>query len=258
MAVTRIKFNRLQVSGLIYVLLNISLPLMLLIVLFTTKSLPLGMGLIILSKWRVLAVRPRYWLKNIRSNLVDLIVGLSIAVLIYQSAGSLVLQILLTVLFAVWLLILKPKSSNRAVIAQSGIAVFFGTTTLFMVSYSWPSIIVVVAMWLIGYTTCRHVLSHYHEPNRSFYALAWGLIIAEIAWIGYHWQFSYVFLGLDSIKIPQIAIVVTALSFLTERVYLSYKKNDGRVLKNDIIIPAVFSISLIILVLVIFNPRDLL
>lgn len=40
----------------------------------------LAVILVILSKWRVLAVQPRFWLPNIKANLVDIIVGVSTVV----------------------------------------------------------------------------------------------------------------------------------------------------------------------------------
>jgi hypothetical protein len=45
-----------------------------------------ALALILLSKWRMLAVRPRHWPANIRANSVDLIVGLSILTFMTQSS----------------------------------------------------------------------------------------------------------------------------------------------------------------------------
>ena len=61
----------------LYVGLNVLLPLLVL-ALVRLQFIPLAIILIILAKWRMLAVKPRYWLANIRSNLVDIFVGLSI------------------------------------------------------------------------------------------------------------------------------------------------------------------------------------
>ncbi len=46
-------------------------------VLVRLSFVQLALSIIVLSKWRMFAVRPRFWLANIRANAVDLIVGLS-------------------------------------------------------------------------------------------------------------------------------------------------------------------------------------
>src|SRR5580704_10703026 len=58
---------------------------------------------IILSKWRMFAVRPRFWPANIRANAVDLMVGLSI-VLFMNHSGSALWQLLWAALYAIWLI----------------------------------------------------------------------------------------------------------------------------------------------------------
>ena len=55
--------------------LNALLPA-LLYVMISMGFVPLAASLIILSKWRMFAVRPRYWPANLRANGVDLTVGL--------------------------------------------------------------------------------------------------------------------------------------------------------------------------------------
>ena len=78
----------------------------------------LAITLILLSKWRVLAVQPRFWIPNIKANLIDVVVGISTVVLIY-SAESSWLAILWTVLYASWLLFLKPREHDILVGAQA-------------------------------------------------------------------------------------------------------------------------------------------
>src|SRR3982074_1528761 len=70
----------------------------------------LALSIIVLSKWRMFAVRPRFWAANVRANAIDLMVGLSI-VLFMTHTASLALQFTWAVLYAVWLLAIKPGSS---------------------------------------------------------------------------------------------------------------------------------------------------
>jgi hypothetical protein len=97
------------VSDLAYLALNIGLAAALLIVVLAVKSPLPAFVLVLLSKWRILAVRPRFWFKNVQSNLVDIIVGLSVVALLYAASGSLGVQIVIATFFAVWLLFIKPR-----------------------------------------------------------------------------------------------------------------------------------------------------
>jgi amino acid permease len=111
---------------------------------------------------------------------------------------------------------------------------------------------VVLLMWLIGYSAARHVLSNYEEAHMSFYSLVWGFVIAEIGWLAYHWTFAYELSGVGDIKLVQSAVIITSLSFVAERIYASYTKH-GEVRSGDIILPALLSVSLIVILLVFFN-----
>src|SRR5579864_9010093 len=74
----------------------------------------LALAIILLSKWRMFAVRPRYWPANIRANAVDIIVGVSFLVLMVHS-GTQLWQLILALLYAVWLLVIKPGTSALTV-----------------------------------------------------------------------------------------------------------------------------------------------
>ena len=86
--------------------------------------------LVVLSKWRVIAVRPRYWWANFLSSLPDLIFGVGIAVISwccrqlgdsYALVGTalpispLIIQIVLCIIYAWWLVSIKPKHSETMV-----------------------------------------------------------------------------------------------------------------------------------------------
>src|ERR1700722_14451508 len=81
--------------------LHLGLVLVLPVVVFVLVRLDLdapGFIIIVLSKWRMFAVRPRFWPANIRANGVDLMVGLSI-VLFMTHSGSLLAQVIWAVLY---------------------------------------------------------------------------------------------------------------------------------------------------------------
>lgn len=245
--------SRSAISELVYVVLNAGLAVTLLVLVLAIKSPLPALALVLLGKWRVLAVRPRFWFKNVRSNLVDIIVGLSVVVLLYTASGALGLQMLITAFYIGWLLFIKPRSKRNYVVIQSGVATFLGVSALFTVSYDWPASVVVLLMWLIGYSTSRHILRHYHEPDRNFFAVVWGVVVAEIGWLGYHWSFAYSLPGFSNLELSQTALIVLAIGFLASRVYDNYHQNEGTIRSGDVLLPAIFSVGIILMILLFFN-----
>lgn len=243
-------------SEFTYKVLNICLAIAVLLIIRSTGSPLPAILLILLSKWRVFAVRPRYWFANIQTNLVDFIVSVSFVVFLYDiTAGDptkLVVQSVLTLLYIVWLVFIKPKSRRLFVLIQAGTALFCGVTALFSVSYNWPASLVVIFMWLIGYTTARHVLSSYDEQYMSFLSLVWGLVLAELGWLAYHWTIAYDLLVVDGAKLPQISFVASCLAFLAYKVYDSYNHHQ-KIRTVDVVLPLLFSVSVILVLLLFFN-----
>lgn len=239
-------------SEVMYYVLNIGLVATILVLSQTIHSPILAIVIVLLSKWRVLAVRPRYWWTNIQANMVDLIVGVSIVTLMYLPEMSLFAQSVLAIIYAVWLLFIKPLSKRNHMLLQSFFAILFGVTALYSVSYEWPVTLVIAGMAIIGYSSARHFLFSYEEDQIVLLSAIWGLIFAEIGWLAYYWTFSYPLPGTTALKIPQITILVVVMSFLAERVYRSWAKNK-RVVVGEVIIPSVFSGLLVAVILLFFN-----
>lgn len=253
----RIAKRRSTMSELMYILLNVGLAVATLLTVWTFESPLPAFGLVLLSKWRVFAVRPRYWLAHIQANTVDLIVSLGLVVLLYAAGSTgatagLVAQVVLMVLYIAWLLLLKPRTKRALVVAQAGVAILIGVTALYSSAYAWPSSVVVIVMWVLGYAAARHVLSAYSETNLTFLSMVWGLIFAEIGWLAYHVTVAYTLPLIEGVKLPQIAIVAIALSFTAERTYASYAKH-GSVKLQDVLLPMLLSLSVIAVVVGVFG-----
>lgn len=244
--------RRSRLSDFAYVILNVAMAVALLIAVRYGQSPWLAIGLVLLSKWRALAVKPRFWFANIVANMVDIIVGISVVVLMYAAAGEWLPQIGLTLAYVAWLLLIKPRSNKKMVTVQAGVSVFMGITALSTVSYSWDSFFFIIFLWLIGYTAARHLLGNYDEPMTLIYSLIVGLIFIEIGWAAYHWMFAYAIPGMGSIKIPQVAIILTLLALIAERAYVSYRKH-GTVKKQDILLPILLTVGVVAVLFVFFN-----
>ena len=107
----RAKATRTRVSNAVYTAINVLLPVAVLLLVRLDPPY-LAFALVILSKWRILALRPRFWWVNIKANLADILVGLSAVALIYLASSSFTIQVALALLYGVWLLVIKPRSTS--------------------------------------------------------------------------------------------------------------------------------------------------
>lgn len=242
-------------SSMVHVLLNLSLGVGAILITVLSGSPLLGLILVLTSKWRMFAVRWRYFFLNFKSNLVDLIVGISVVLLAYYSGPSiLIVDFILAGIYCVWLLFIKPLSSENAVLLQSLIAVFLGVSATVIISVSLNAVIIVFLAFLVGYSTSRHILIQSNDSDYTLTTLVAGLIFAEVAWLGHFWIIIYTF-GETGIKIPQLAIILTIFAFVYNYARQMILKYDRSFKLNNIAKPLIFGIILIsIIVLWFSNP----
>lgn len=251
--------RRSFLSEVVYTALNIALAIAVVVVIRATESPWPAIGLVLLSKWRVLAVRPRYWFVNVQANLVDFIVSISLVVFLYTTyigaalpSQKLVILVGLTLLYIGWLLFLKPRAKRAYVIAQAGVALFVGVAALFMLSFNLPASITVLVMWVIGFATARHVLATYDETHVLFLSLLWGLVLAEIGWLAYHWTVAYNPLGIESVTFPRVALSVLCIGFVLQKAYDSYYHHQ-KIRTNDVLLPILFTVSIIVVLPIVLS-----
>jgi hypothetical protein len=258
--------NKTFVSEMLYMGLNLGLAAALFVLVQTIGSPLPAVLLVLISKWRILAVRPRFWAANILANSVDIIVSLSVVFLLYAASdkmyapvnqSGLYAQIGLTVLYAVWLLFIKPSSKRIFVAIQAGTALFLGVTSVMMMAYALNAGVTVLLLWIIGYSAARHVLTSYDEKFTNLYSIIGGLIVAEIGWLTNHWTFAYAVPGIGGLRLVQVAIIVTLLGFVAERAYASYDKHH-HIEMNDILLPSLLTLSVIFLLVLFFNSYGVL
>lgn len=255
-----IKRRRSLLSEIVYVVLNIGIAILLMVTIRTTGSFLLAFIIVLLGKWRIFAVRPRFWFANIQANLVSIIVSVSFVVLLYAaSLGNvsnsqvLITQSVLVLLDIIWLLFLKSQSKRIYVATQAGIALFVGITSIFYMSYNWIASVAVVLTWLVGYATARHILGSYDDESHTvLLSLAWGLVLAEISWLAYHWTIAYPIPFVSNMLLPQVSIIAICFGFLTYRSYDSYYHHQ-RIRINDILLPLVFTVGIVSVLILFFN-----
>jgi len=244
----------------IYIALNVALAIALMFIIRVTGSLLPAFALVLLSKWRIFAVRLRFWFANIQTNLVSVIIDVSFVIFLYitniANVGDsqiFIVQCLLSLIYIGWLLLLKPKSKRSYVVAQAGLALFAGIIAVYAMSYGWVASPVILITWLIGYASARHVLGSYDEESHVLLlSLAWSLVITEISWIAYHWTIAYRLPFITSILLPQVSIVILCLGFLSYKAYNSYYHHQ-KIRINDIILPLIFTVSIVGVLVLAFN-----
>ena len=248
-----IRKGRNIISSIIHIVLNILLGFGSIALTVITGSWTLGIILVLISKWRIFAVRPYYWLLNIKSNLVDLIVGSSFVLLAF-CAGTTILPIhwILAISYTLWLVLLKPRSSDLATETQSLIAVFLGISAVTLLGGAYNAIWLVLAAFVIGYGASRHVLVQSEDHDFTIITFICGLIAAEITWLCHSWLIIYTF-GSTGIAIPQLAIILTIFGFLFGRTYKSILKRDGHFKIADVATPIIFSIIVIAIMIIWFS-----
>src|SRR3981081_1495976 len=124
----------------------------------------IALSLILLSKWRMFAVRPRFWPAIIRANSVDIMIGLSVVLFMANAQQSGLLQLLIAALYAVWLLVIKPASDTFMVASQAMIGQLCGLMALFLVWSNGPLYGLVFVSGVICYISARHFFDSFDEP----------------------------------------------------------------------------------------------
>lgn len=238
-------------SEIVYTLLNVVYAVLLLVLLIEFEGQPyLSYLVVFLSKWRVFAVRPRFWLSNIRTNLLDMLVGLSTVTLLWQNMHDLTYQFGITAMFIIWLLFIKPLSKRIWVLMQGGITQFVALMALFTVSHLLNVAVVAFLAGLIGFVVARHIINIYNNEYEDVVISAiWGMVVAEIAWLSYYWTIAY-----TPLKIPQVSIIASLLGYMTLIVYnYLYHHDDLKYIRRDLFAPVLFSIIAILMFVIFFN-----
>ena len=214
---------------------------------------PLAILLVVLAKWRTFAVQPRFWLPNIKANLVDVIVGVSSVGLMHQSQESAIAYAWIAV-YAVWLLFIKPRSSEfwtslQALTAQTlGLLVVFGSFSIVT-----NAVLVCLLAWIVAWSAARHYFSNYDEPYYRALSLLWGFLVLQTVWYALHWLQYYRLAGL---LIASVVLVITVLSMTLGSIFHAYK-ND-RLTKSLLIENTLLSSVALLAILVSSSWRSLL
>jgi hypothetical protein len=177
-----------------------------------SQFVPLSLALIVLSKWRMFSVRPRFWPAIIRANSVDITVGVA-TVIFMDHADAAAVQLMWAALYAGWLLFLKPRSDMLAVSAQAFIGQLAGLMALFN---AWPdgSIFGLVLLTaLICCISARHFFDSFDEPYSKMLSYLWGYFAGALVWVLGHWLLFYGFVAQPTLLLTTIGYGLAALYY---------------------------------------------
>lgn len=211
--------RRLKPANGIAYFLHLALVLVLPVAIFVLIRLNftvLALSIVVLSKWRMFAVRPRFWAANVRANAVDLMVGISTVVFMVNTSSGL-LQVMWAALYAFWLLIIKPRSSIAIVSLQALIAQLAALSALYLAWSTGPVVGLTFLTGLFCFFAARHFFDIFEEPYARLLSYAWGYFGAALAWLLSHWLLFY---GV----ISQTTLLLSALGYgLAGLYYLDHK-----------------------------------
>jgi hypothetical protein len=227
-------------SHFVHIAFNGLLPI-LAYILVRIDFVSLAILLILLSKWRMFAVKPRYWLSNLVSNGVDILVAVSL-VLFMANTTAPWWQLFWMVIYIGWLVGLKARSDVLSVSAQAMAGQLLGLTILYLKFGDTSLSVLVVGTWVITYVAARHFLTSFEEPQIALLSHAWAYFSASLAFILGHWLLFY---G----TIPQILVVLTTIGYsLAALYYLEASDKLSQVLQRQLL-AIMFAILFIVVLL---------
>ncbi len=180
----------------------------------------LAILLVLLSKWRMFAVRPRYWVANVIASGVDLMVSVAL-VLFMASTAVAWWQLFWLVAFIGWLTYLKPRSDVLSVSAQAMVGQLLGLAVLYLKLGDSPLAVLVLGTWIVTYLSARHFLSSFEESQSALLAHVWAYFAAGLAFVLGHWLLFY---G----SVAQIIVILTTIGYSLAALY--YLQSQDRLL----------------------------
>ncbi len=201
-------------SQLAHMSLVALLPLLLFVVLRSSYlGLPLALVLILLSKWRMFAMRPRFWPAIIRANSLDIMVGVSVVAFMYSAGDQPFVQFLWVLAYAAWLLLLKPGTGIFLVSAQAFVGQLAGLVSLYLVWSDGPLYGLVISTALICYISARHFFDSFDEPYSKMLAYLWAYFGGALAWVLGHWLLFYAFVSQPTLILTIIGYGLAVLYY---------------------------------------------
>jgi hypothetical protein len=217
-------FGRVQWGTLAHWGLSVSVPLAVLL-LVQLELIWMAVAVILASKWRVIAVQPRHWVANIRTNSLDLFINLSFLVFLV-TAELFVTKLFWTALYIGWLVYVKPQRKDYWVGLQALLLHFLGLSALFVLADDLNETFLIGLAWLIAISGARHFISHFEEPLIGVMTFGWGFFVAQMTWLLNRWLIVY--RVSSDIAFAQIAVIISLIAYVIGSLYFLERKDQLR------------------------------
>jgi hypothetical protein len=168
----------------------------------------------------MVAVQPRFWPANIRSNSVDIIVGLSVIIFMTQTSSP-AIQLIWAILYAVWLVVIKPGESLAMTSIQAFIGQLCGLSALYLAWTNGPLFGLTLLTGVVCYFAARHFFESFDEPYARLLSYIWGYFGASLGWLLAHWLIYYRFLAQPTILLSVFGYGLAVLYYLDHNDKLS-------------------------------------
>lgn len=225
-----------------YVVYNILLPI-LVYVLVGAQFVSVAIVLVLLSKWRMFAVRPRFWVANIRANAVDIIIGLS-TVALMSGTDMVWTRLVYVASWAAWLVLIKPRTELLSVSLQALLGEIVGLTAVFSAWDHLSLLVLVTAVGFICFFSAHHFFYGFDEQHMRLLAYVWAYFGATLTWILGHWLIYYYHV------VAQPTLILSAMSFgIATLYYLDHVDRLSKPIRRQI----VFILITVMLVILVFS-----
>ena len=228
-------------SYAIHIILLVLLPIAI-FALVKLNFVQLAFSLVLLSKWRMVAVKPRFWPANIRANSIDIIVGLSIVIFMTHSA-SVGYQFIWVALYVIWLTVIKPSSNLLMTSSQAFIGQLCGLAALYLAWSTGPLYGLTLVTGVVCYFAARHFFDGFDEPYAKLLAYSWGYFAAALSWLLAHWLIYYRFLSQPTLLLSTLGYGLAVLY------YLDHKEKLNKAIRRQF----VFVMVAILIVVLVFS-----
>ena len=198
---------------------------------------------VLLSKWRMFALRIRHWPASFRINAVDLMTGFSVVAIMALSNDNQLIQVAWAIAYLLWLLVIKPKNTELWIGVQAMIAQTVSLVALFMIGNEADEAVLVALTAAIAYLSARHFLAAFDETMAQSTAYVWAFFCGSLAWVSSKWLLYY---G----PISQPALIITVIGYCLAAIY--YLEHKDR-LKRSYITQFVGLAVAIVLFILIFS-----
>jgi hypothetical protein len=190
----------------------------------------------------MLAVRPRFWLANIRANAIDMIVGLSVLAFMTATTSE-AMQLLWVVLWGIWLIGIKPKADTLWVSIQAFVGFAIGATAMF---YTWdhaPLYVLVGATGLLCFFGAHHFFDSFDESYTRLLSLLWAYFGAALTWILSHWLLFYGPVAQPTLLMVALALGLGTLYYLDhfDRLSLNVRRQIVFIMTAVVLVVLAFS-----------------